>query len=265
MASSGCERQLLGLINAILGENDEKLIDFIEVVDNKFMSGEVVGKKGCILDLRSKTKDGMIINLEVQLKDDNFFKRRSQLYISREFSNSVDKGGLENLHKHILINILNFKYCDDEKVNRKFNMLDATDINCKYNECIKIINVNLIPFRKEKELDLTNDLIRWLIFLDKKSPTELVDMVVSMDKNIKTAEEKVEELLQDEQFLHDRHMQQQADWKYYGEMAAAKEKAMKQGIKKGKIEIASNLKAQGLDINQIAKITGLKIEEIEKL
>lgn len=254
MANSGCEKQLMALINAILKENNEKIINCIEIIDNKFMPGKIIGKKSCILDLRSKANDGRIMNLEVQLKDDNYFKRRSQLYISREFFNSFDKGGLNNLNEHILINILNFKYCDNEKVNRKFNMVDQTDINCNYSQCIKTININLIPFRKEKELDLNNELTRWLIFLDKNSSQEIVIMVLSKDKNIKTADEKIQELLEDEQFLHDMQMRQQADWKYEGEMAAAKEKAIKEGRKEGHkeglkegedrkaLEIANNLK-----------------------
>lgn len=79
-------------------------------------------------------------------------------------------------------------------------------------------------------------------------------MVLSKDKNIKTADEKIQELLEDEQFLHDMQMRQQADWKYEGEMAAAKEKAIKEGRKEGHkeglkegedrkaLEIANNLK-----------------------
>lgn len=144
-------------------------------------------------------------------------------------------------------------------------MIDPTDVECKYTKCIKIININLVPFRKEKELDLNNELIRWLIFLDKKSPIELVDMITSKDENIKTAQERVEELLQDEQFLHDRHMQQQADWKYEGEMTAAKEKDIKEGKFEEKTEIAIRLKKLDFSHEQIAEATGLKIEEIEKL
>lgn len=59
-------------------------------------------------------------------------------------------------------------------------------------------------------------------------------------------------------------MQQQSDWKYQGEMVAAKEKAMKEGSEEGVIEIATNLKVQGMDLKQIFKIKGLKIEEIKE-
>ncbi|RBQ23977.1 hypothetical protein ALNOE001_05240 [Candidatus Methanobinarius endosymbioticus] len=65
------------------------------------------------------------------------------------------------------------------------------------------------------------------------------------------------------------HMRQQADWKYQGEMTAAQDKGMNQGIKEGKkegiIKIAKHLKSDEKDTEYIAKITGLEIKEIEKL
>lgn len=108
MASKGCERQLNGLVNAILVENNEYNVFDLKIVDNKFLSGKVADNKNCILDLRSKSFDGRVVNIEVQRQGEKYFRRRSHLYISREFSNSAEKGGLERLKSHILINIIGF-------------------------------------------------------------------------------------------------------------------------------------------------------------
>jgi predicted transposase/invertase (TIGR01784 family) len=43
------------------------------------------------------------------------------------------------------------------------------------------------------------------------------------------------------------------------------EKGFEKGIEKGKIEDAKNMKKEGFDFNTISRITGLTIEEIEKL
>ena len=40
---------------------------------------------------------------------------------------------------------------------------------------------------------------------------------------------------------------------------------MEKGIEKGKVEIARNLKNDGIPLDVIARNTGLSIEEIEKL
>ncbi|RBQ22541.1 hypothetical protein ALNOE001_18180 [Candidatus Methanobinarius endosymbioticus] len=62
----------------------------------------------------------------------------------------------------------------------------------------------------KRNLILNNELTKWLIFLDKNSPMELINMVTTKDENIKTAEEKIEELLSNELLLHDIHMRKQA-------------------------------------------------------
>lgn len=75
MTNSGCEKQLKALINAILKENNEKAIKYIEIIDNKFIPGKIIGKKAVFLTYDQK----LMMNIEVQLKDDNYFKRWSQL------------------------------------------------------------------------------------------------------------------------------------------------------------------------------------------
>lgn len=75
MTNSRCEKQSMGSINAILKENNEKSINYVEIIDNKFMPDKITSNKNCILDLRSKTSDERIINFEAQLKDNNYFKR----------------------------------------------------------------------------------------------------------------------------------------------------------------------------------------------
>lgn len=55
-----------------------------------------------------------------------------------------------------------------------------------------------------------------------------------------------------------------AERDYENTISYAEEKGEKK-VKKGIIEIATKLKNQRIDIQQISKATGLKIEEIEKL
>ena len=281
MASKGCEKQLNSLINGILTENNEDSILELEIISNKLLPGEIEGNKSCILDLRSISPNGPIINIEVQKKNENHFRRRSQLYISREFSNSIKSGKLEEVKPHLLINILDFGFCKNDKITRKFNMIDETDIKCVYSDCIKIINVNLVSFRKLNEIDFDNPLHRWLIFLNKNSPMDMVKMVINEDEAIKLAHEKAEELLKDEAFLHEKNKRQQADLKYKGEMDYVRDEGIKEGIRegikegiregikegreKGELNIAKKLIEAGMSIEEIAKTTGLSIAKLEKL
>ena len=86
-------------------------------------------------------------------------------------------------------------------------------------------------------------------------------MAMTKDEKIKL----YEELMEDKDFLHEMNKREQADLKYRGEMAYAKDKGMKEGFEQGKLNIAKNLKSLDISIDDIAKITCLSIDEIKKL
>jgi len=111
MASKGCEKQFLSFINAILKCHGEEKVNSIEIIDNKVLYPVIDGQKTCILDLRSVTDEGVKIIAELQDKDQYFFEKRSTAYLCGEIFKSGEKGEIKNLKNHILINILNFKYC----------------------------------------------------------------------------------------------------------------------------------------------------------
>ena len=93
------------------------------------------------------------------------------------------------------------------------------------------------------------------------------------NKGVEKAKEKLEEISNDEV------MQKIADWKesYYREQASIRTTGRKEGLEEGlkegkkegkkeeKLQIAKNLKKENIDINLISKVTGLSVEEIQKL
>ena len=132
MASKESRKQFLSFINAIFTYHNEKEINDIKIINNKVLYPVIDGQKTCVLDLRSITNDGAKIIVELQDKNQYFFKKRSVTYLCGELYKSGEKGKIENLKPHILINILNFNYCKFGRYNAKFNMIDTTEIECKY-------------------------------------------------------------------------------------------------------------------------------------
>lgn len=63
--------------------------------------------------------------------------------------------------------------------------------------------------------------------------------------------------------LYDLDLKKQ--WDDYSALETAKREGMKEGERKKAIETATEFKKMGLPIEDIAKGTGLSIEEIEKL
>jgi predicted transposase/invertase (TIGR01784 family) len=267
MASDGREKQLKSFINAVLKENNDS-IEFIEIIENKLISGEIKGQKNCILDLRSVSSDGRHFIVEVQRQNQYHFKKRSLLYLAREYTNSAKKGELEDLKQHILINILDFNFCKDDLPNRKFNIRSETD-ECLYSDYLTIYNINIPAFRKLKEKDLKNPLHRWIIFFDKKSPKRLIDEVIKMDKDIKLADAKFNELLSDEKAFHDYQMRQLAKMELKSEINHSRKQGIKEGelkgIKKGKIEVAVNLLSKGMELDLVSEITNIPISKLKSL
>ena len=114
-------------------------------------------------------------------------------------------------------------------------------------------------------------------FVFKKLFGEELKELIEMDEDIKIAEEKIEYLSSDtaaleaykarESSLHERaNMINTAISKGKAEgIALGKLQGETEGIAKGKVEIAQNLIKIGMEISQIAEITKLSTDEIEKL
>jgi predicted transposase/invertase (TIGR01784 family) len=262
MATEGMENQLKSFINAVILEDDDS-IKSIDIIANKMIAGEIKGKKACILDLRSESHDGRHFIIEVQNQNQYYFKRRSLLYLAKEFSISAKEGKLGELKPHILINIVNYKFCKDEIYNQKFNIIGNVN-NCLYSKYLTIYNINIVAFRKIKK-DLNNPLHRWMIFFDIESSDKLIKKVIEMDEDIKSADAKFNELLSDEEAYHDYQMRQLAIMEFEGELSYREEKGEIKGKKEEKMEIAINMLKKGLDLNLISEITNLPISKLQTL
>jgi hypothetical protein len=68
MSRSGCEKQLLALINAILEDGGYSKINKIEIIESRHDEINRVGEKKTIRDIRAITDDNTTIHIEVQRK-----------------------------------------------------------------------------------------------------------------------------------------------------------------------------------------------------
>jgi predicted transposase/invertase (TIGR01784 family) len=98
---------------------------------------------------------------------------------------------------------------------------------------------------------------RWRVYFDPGSPGERGEEVIKMDAGIQKAQERLDFVKNDKEALREYHMREMAlsDW------TSGVNYARQEGAK----EIARNLKAMGIPIEQIAQGTGLTVEQIEKL
>lgn len=263
----GDEEQLLSLLNAILAKTKRKKLVKIEIVEHKTFTAEVIGDKTSILDIRAVAEDGTKINIEVQLKDYGNMDRRSLFYWSREFAGSLDRGAdYGRLANVIAINIVNFEAVKTDDFHTVFHLWEDTHRDCLLTDALEIHFIDVKKFNALPQKDIkSNSLHRWLTFFDQNISDDLLKEVTDMDAAIYKANEKMEFLANDKETLRLYHMREMAQIDYNSGMKKARDEGKIEGEKKAKIETARNLLEMHIPYGQIAKATGLSLEEINGL
>ena len=162
---------------------------------------EIIGKKSCVLDVRAKLPSGAYVNVEVQIRDHRNMDRRSLYYLSKEYTRRLKKGEDYVLLPNVIaINIVNFNYPGTKNFHSCFHLREDTEHEIILTDALEVHFINMVKYRKQckEKPDLNDPLVRWLAWFDRNSPQELRKEVIEMDTAIKTAEDRFDELLQDE-------------------------------------------------------------------
>ena len=279
MGVKGDEIQLLGFLNAVLGQSGKEPIKDLEIVENNFFAADVINGKSCILDTRAVLADGTKVNIEVQLRNEHNMDRRSLFYWSRIYSENVEQGrDYKDLPNVIAINIVDFDFPARGNTHTCFKLRDTANPDLILTEALEIHFINMVKWRKIKEKDIVNNsLHRWLTWFDERSPPELVEEVASMDSSIMSAEAKKAYFSKDkdERDLYFRRMLAIMDQN--NGLAWARREGEEKGHEEGKAEgrvegekattlaIARNLLADGAAPEYVQKITGLDLDTIKQL
>lgn len=255
---------LKSLINAVLPEN-QKITTII--IKNPYNEIEFIGDRLSIVDIKATDEKGQWYNIEIQLREQGFFGRRSLFYWAELYSSQLyETDNFEKLHKTIMINLLDFVYFDDTRYVRRCSIKDY-DTNEFYPQLDyeDIYFVELKKFDNEFE-HIKTALDRWITFLNKsgeldkdKMPKELnvpdiikaLETVDKMSLNKKEREyyEGRKKLIRDDE----------------GAIKFREEKAAEEALLKGRFEVARNLINLGSENEFIAKATGLTLDQIQAL
>ena len=259
MGEKGDEKQLLGFLNAVLARSGKKPIKSVDIIENKTLSADIKNGKSCVLDVKAVLDGGAKINIEVQLRNEHNIDRRSLFYWSRLYSEKMKAGEkYRELPDVIAVNIVDFDYPPVESVHTCFHLREDENRSVILSSALEIHFINMVRWRGLESKDiLNNPLHRWLAWFDAESPPELVQEVMSMDSAIMAANEKQDFVTQEweERDLYLRR--QMAIMDYNSGMDGAR--------REGKLEVARNAMAKGLPVEVIIDITGLSLDEIEKL
>jgi predicted transposase/invertase (TIGR01784 family) len=144
-------------------------------------------------------------------------------------------------------------------------------------DALEMHYIEMTKWRKLKEKDINDPLHRWMVYFDERSEPGLVEEVVKMDSAIQATEEMMAMIRRDPALLHAYDMFELTRIDYKLGIQGARQEGRQEGERKGrkegerkgrkeeKREIAKNLKAIGVAVEQIVLATGLSAGEIEKL
>ena len=270
----------------------EEPIKEIEVEKDMKLEKEDLNDKVGILDIKAKLDNGVQVNVEMQVVNQQNMEKRTLFYWGKLYTRSIHEGeSFYELKKTITINLLDFNYFDTKEYHTKWHIVEDTEKDKVLTDVLEIHFIELKKFIKEERRP-ENKKEEWLYFLDY-SKRGMVEMATKKNKVIEKAKEELEYLTGDAAVKRKAELREKWIRDYKGSMEYAKqeglrqgkeegleqgrEEGMKQGIEEGKEqgieqgiqqnkrEIIKEMLKQGINKEIISKITKAEIEEIEKI
>ena len=282
LGKNGNEDLLTDLVNSTLREFNFEEVKDLEIIDPSPKAGfslnlsKNIELKESIIDIKAKTKNNETVIIEFQLCGNMDFLKRIFYYISKNVVNEVKEGeNYNNVQKIISINLLDFnlKFGDKGKAHRCFKLIDTKDLNIS----LDLIQIHILEVKRfieiiknsTKEELKNNRLLSWMKFFtsdnleliedELKEENQIMSKVIEEYRKFTSDDKMMRAYAAREAFLVGQKMMLRR------EREDGFDEGKLEGIKEGQISMAKSMKTKNLDINLISEITGLTIDEIEKL
>jgi predicted transposase/invertase (TIGR01784 family) len=223
-------------------------------ITNGEIPPEEIGNKFCRLDI-NMTVNGQKVDLEVQVADEDDYKKRSLYYWAREYSSSLKSGDeYIDLPKVILISIVAFKLFDCEEFHSEFRPLEVN----RHEELCDNQVMHYFELKKLPEpIDGDEEIKFWLAFFRAKTEEELDEIIkkgVPVMKDAVAAYKSVAVSPEFEQIerLRERTRHNEASALGHARRVAAKA-AAKAAREKRDAEFIKNLRSLGANDDFIEK------------
>ena len=263
---------LISFLNALF--RGEEVVTDITFLPNEQLSA--FGSRRTIFDVYCETEKGEKIIVEMQKTEQAFFKDRSVFYASFPIQQQGQRGADWNfeLKSVYTVGILNFVFPEDEYATNCFHhevkLMDKDDKHVFYDK-LTFIYLEMPKFDKtEDELDGMLD--KWFFVL--KNLTRLFDRPAALQEQVF---KKLFEQAEIARFSPEEVLEYEDSVKIYRDLKNSIDtsfsKGKMEGIAEGRVEgkketnivNARKMKAKGYPIDDIADITGLSKEDIERI
>ena len=269
---------LIDFLNDLL--KDEKEIKDITFLDKEILP-EQEDERSIIYDLYCTTETNEHFVVEMQRREQSWFRNRSIYYLSRSITRQGERGSKWEYDLKAVYGVffMNFHLGDKPGKPRRDVILTDRDTGEQFSDKLRFIFIEFPSFTKTEEECETN-FDKWIFIL--KNMEALDRMPFKAYKPIFEKLEKIVDisaLSKEDRLRYDRSIRNYRDT--LATLSFAEQKGLNRGLEKGlskgrkegltkgrkeeKIEIARNMKAEGSSIEFIVKVTGLSAKEVERL
>lgn len=258
---------LINFLNAVI-----KPINPIQEVEirNNDIDKEYLESKFSRLDIKATTNNKEHINIEIQVKNEYKMIQRTLYYWSKMYSEQIkNRENYNKLERTICINILNFKYLDNDRYHNLYRLKEIKTneelTNLQEIHFIELPKFNEIGNKEEiEDIKKLDSLERWLEFLIEPESNTVRQLELS-DEVIKQAKTELYRLSVNSKEREMYYMREKAIYDEISALENAEKKGIEKGIEQGKKEVAKSLLLENIEIEVISKSTGLTKEEIMKI
>lgn len=240
------------LVAALLGIPLENIEQFI--IRNEEIAPENLGDKFCRLDI-NMVVNGQLVDLEVQVANEGDYPERVMLYWAREFSTALPAGqSYSMLPRTIIISIIDFNLFDCAEFHSFFQPLEVT----RHTLLSDKMGFHFFELKKlPDDFSEKDALLLWLTLFKAETEEDLEKLkkmeVPMMNQAINayytiTASSEFREI----ERLREKARHDEAQALYHAK-------------RERDVEIARNALQMKMASTDIAKLTGLTLEEIEDL
>ena len=260
----GDKELMMDFLNSLL--EGERVITDLEYLNTEQIPEDYDGRR-TVYDLYCKTDTGEYIIVEMQNREQTFFKDRALYYMSQSVVKQAQKGkgwrfNLTAVYGIYFVNFLLDKNESGEHFCKDIAMIDK-HTGKVFNNKFRQIYIELPRFMKS-EADCNNFLEYWIYNLLNMNKLKEISF-----KDRKAIFDRLEQIASQANLTEEERARLDEDWKnyndYFNTVDFAKDEGRAEGELKKQHEIAQKMKAKGQSSDFIADITGLTIEEIEEL
>jgi predicted transposase/invertase (TIGR01784 family) len=257
---------LLDFVNAVLTDSGFKPVCTVEI-RNPFNLKTFQIDKASILDIKAVDDNGRIYDLEIQNIGNESFVNRTLYYWARNYADQL-KSGEEYLALKpvICINILGFNmFPDDSRIHSCFMAMEKDNPELALNDHFQIHFIELEKLSAGQGA-VADQLRQWIdFFLKEGKETDMLKYALPDNPVIQKAHECFRQFTADDELRAMAEARDKAIRDQLNLVRFAENKGREEGARKRALALARRLKDRGMELQEIADVTELPLEEIKRL